>query len=224
MSFTAAKPVTSKQKGVHDRLERIVRNHLHSVYQKPIAPHNQSAFDLLYHQWQENGSPKLILDSGCGTGESSRYLAEAYPQHLVIGIDQSIKRLQNSKNISLAQNCLLIHTECSDFWRLAKLARWHFDKHYLLYPNPYPKTKHIQRRWHGHPVFGDLLAISQKMTLRTNWKIYAQEFQYGVRLAKSEGVAIEQSILQSISPQKSITAFERKYLLSGHTLWQVTSF
>jgi tRNA G46 methylase TrmB len=221
MSFTPAKPVTSPQQGIHDNLEKIVIKHLSSTSLKPIAAHNQTAFEQSHQWWQTKGKPKVILDSACGTGESSRYLANRYPDHLVIGLDQSIKRLQNSNNQQLPDNCLLLHCECTDFWRLAEQAQWQFEQHTLLYPNPYPKTKHLQRRWHGEACFSSLLAISKTIALRTNWKIYAEEFHQALHIAKKHGAGLAKITLQQYHPQDTITAFERKYLLSGHDLWQV---
>jgi tRNA G46 methylase TrmB len=40
----------------------------------------------------------IILDSGCGTGRSSIRLGTIYPNHIIIGIDRSIVRLQKGKN------------------------------------------------------------------------------------------------------------------------------
>lgn len=223
MSFTPARPITSPQQGTHDNLEKVVIKHLNSQSRKPIAKHNQVAFEHSYLEWQKRGEPKVILDSACGTGESSRYLAKTYPDHLVIGIDQSIKRLQNSENNTLPNNCLLLHCECTDFWRLAEQAQWQFDQHSLLYPNPYPKPQHLQRRWHGEAAFTSLLNISKNITLRTNWKIYADEFYASLLIAKTHLGILDIITIAEYLPKETITAFERKYHISGHTLWQVSA-
>ena len=183
MSFTPAAPITSPQSGVHENLEKTVKKHLESQCLKPIAPHNKTAFKEAYDWWQQQGKRPAILDSACGTGESSRHLASRYPDHSIIGIDQSIKRLNHSDNDALPSNCLLLRCECMDFLRLAEQAQWFFTLHTLFYPNPYPKPQHLQRRWHGEAAFKSLLAISQTIELRTNWGIYAQEFYSALRLS-----------------------------------------
>jgi tRNA (guanine-N7-)-methyltransferase len=222
MSFTPATPVTSPQHGIHNNLEKVVTKHLHTRSLKPIAAHNQTAFEHAYQWWQDQGNPsQVILDSACGTGESTRYLSQQYPDHWVIGLDQSIKRLQNSQNDRLPVNCLLLHCECTDFWRLAEQAQWRFSKHTLLYPNPYPKTQHLQRRWHGEAAFRSLLNISQTLELRTNWKIYAEEFHQALHIAQATGIALHNMHINAYHPHTTITAFERKYLMSQHELWQV---
>ncbi|MFT5419882.1 MAG: tRNA (guanine-N7-)-methyltransferase [Candidatus Endobugula sp.] len=221
MSFTPAKPITSPQKGINERLETLVIKHLNSQSRKPIADYNQAAFEQSYAYWHAQGKPKLIVDSACGTGESSRHLAAIHPDHLVIGLDQSAKRLQHSSNKQLPTNCLLLRCECTDFWRLAEQAQWQFEYHSLLYPNPYPKPQHLQRRWHGEAAFTSLLAISKKIELRTNWKIYAEEFHQALLIAKANGAHLAHIDIEQYQAETSITAFERKYIMSGHALWRV---
>lgn len=221
MSFTPARPVTSPQSGVHDNLEKVVLKHFASQSLKPIAEHNLIAFEQAYQWWQDKGEPKVMLDSACGTGESSRYLATHYPNHLVIGLDQSVKRLNNSQNQDLPENCLLLHCECTDFWRLAHKRQWQFEKHTLFYPNPYPKTRHLQRRWHGDAAFSSLLAISKQIELRSNWKIYVEEFCQALHIAQAHQPSLNNIHMQQYYPDTTMTAFERKYLLSEHALWQV---
>jgi tRNA (guanine-N7-)-methyltransferase len=221
MSFTPANPVTSPQTSIHINLEKTVTKHFASTSQKPIAEHNQEAFSVAHERWQQMGQPAAILDSACGTGESSRYLATTHPNHFIIGIDQSIKRLDNSNNQQLPENCLLLRSECTDFWRLAEQAQWHFAKHTLLYPNPYPKPKHLQRRWHGDAAWPSLLAISDEIELRTNWKIYAEEFHQALLQSEQLRPRFSSIHLNQYIAENPITAFERKYLMSQHPLWQV---
>ena len=213
MSFTPSKIITSPQQGIHANLEQLVSKHLAHAYRKPIADYNQRAFNSARDYWNKLGQPSVILDSACGTAESTRFLSVQYKHSLIIGLDQSAKRLANSENKNLTDNAILLRCDCTDFWRLAQQAKWVFEKHYLLYPNPYPKPPHLQRRWHGHPAFPNLLAISQQVELRTNWRLYAEEFAAALRIA---GHAVT---LNQHHSNIAITAFERKYQLSGHDLW-----
>ena len=215
MSFTPAKTIASPQADTHKNLKSIVTKHLNTEFKKPIAAYSQIAFDSFYLRWLELDKPKIILDSACGTGESTRFLADQHPQYLVVGLDQSAKRLLNDGNKKLADNGLLLRCDCTDFWRLAEKSQIRFEKHFLLYPNPWPKTEHFQRRWQGHPTLPSLLVISDATELRTNWKIYAQEFYEALSIAG------QASTLSRFEPAVPITAFERKYTLSGHELWQV---
>ncbi|MEO0442420.1 MAG: SAM-dependent methyltransferase [Pseudomonadota bacterium] len=213
--FTPSKKIDSPQHSPHKGLVDIVDKHNTTVFLKPISAYTQSAFERAYEYWIKSGRPNVILDSACGTGESSRYFSEICPDYLVIGVDQSLARLQNSANGDLAENCLLLRCDCTDFWRLSRQSQWFFKKHVLLYPNPWPKGKHLQRRWHGHPAFPDLVAVSESIELRSNWKMYALEFANALRQLGRD------SVCQAFAAEHPITAFERKYKRSGHELWQV---
>ena len=63
-------------------------------------------------------------------------------------------------SVQLMSNAILLRAELSDFFTLvAYESDWVVHSHYLLYPNPYPKGKHLKRRWHGHPIFPVMLSI-----------------------------------------------------------------
>jgi len=65
----------------------------------------------------------------------------------------------------LKPNAILLRAELSDLFTLiSSKSDWIVHSHYLLYPNPYPKSKHLQRRWHGHPIFPVILALGGKLT------------------------------------------------------------
>lgn len=208
-----SRPVTSSQSGCHSALEATVKRHLEHPFRKPVVPHNQRAFDRAAN-WRDDRP--LILDSFCGTAESTIHLALAHPQHQVIGIDKSAHRLQRPPG-SVPENALLIRADVDDFWRLAQTADWRPDKHFLLYPNPWPKPGHLQRRVHGSPLFPFLLRLGGALELRSNWRLYLDEFAMAVALAGGSA-EVETFDLREIDD--AITAFERKYALSGQTLYR----
>ena len=88
-------------------------------------------------------------------------------------------------------------------------------RHCIFYPNPWPKAEHLGRRWHGHPRFADLLRLGGRLELRTNWPVYAQEFAHALQVA---GHAATLGVVAAPEAEP-ISPFERKYALSGHTLW-----
>lgn len=206
--------VISQQQGVHDRLEEVVERHRSHAFCKPIAVFNQQAFEQAGELWQKHGGA-LILDSGCGVGASTRNLARQFPEHFVIGVDRSDHRLQRQWG-ALPNNACLIRADLVDFWRLALAAGWQPDYHYLLYPNPCPKKKDFKLRWHGHPVFADLVALGGLLECRSNWKLYLLEMQQALSLF---GVHAQLEPLQVAD--NPMTPFERKYAQSGHELWSL---
>lgn len=209
-------PISSAQQAPHKNLQRIVSRHQQTQYKNIIPDYAQSVFAAVNAIIQA-GDKRIILDSGCGTGESSYKLAAQYQNHWVVAIDKSRHRLQRSYTHGmLPDNLLFVQCDLIYFWSLALDAQWTIDRHYLLYPNPWPKAGHLQRRWHGHPIFPTLVTLSQHISLRTNWQVYAQEFALSLQLFLNEQVVVE--LLKITSP---LTAFERKYQQSGHSLYSV---
>jgi tRNA G46 methylase TrmB len=137
----------------------------------------------------------------------------------VIGVDRSFKRLARS-GVSSAlfgrDNYILLRAELASFWRLLLMGGRTPERHFLLYPNPWPKPGHVSRRWHGHPVFPVLLALGGEIEMRCNWKVYAEEFARAAGLATHAVLGIEK-----ITPEIGITPFERKYHERGQQLYSV---
>lgn len=211
--------VQSSQTGLHPNLEQVVSAHLQHCWRKPVAGHTRQAFAHACQWREEQGkAAPLILDSGCGTGRSSVRLANASPDALVIGLDQSASRLQTSLEEPLPANLLLLRAEAADFWRLALSERWRLAAHYLLYPNPWPKPAHLRRRWHGHPVFPVLLALGGRLELRSNWRLYVEEFAAALAVAGHNGACIP--LPRTGTP---LSDFEGKYAVSGHSLYHLVT-
>jgi len=209
--------VTSNQPGLHKNLDDTVRKHIHSEYKKPIQQHNLLAFEQLQEKIYNQNFSSLILDSCCGTGKSTMTLAKNNPDSLIIGIDQSFKRLNKQlDDVIQPDNCLLLQANCEDIWRLCDAHNIHFAAHYILYPNPWPKSVHLGRRWHGHPVFPYLAKISDKTIVRSNWRLYLEEFQQAWCLLTEQSSEI--CPLKINSP---LTLFEKKFAESGQVLYEL---
>ncbi|AIA73785.1 tRNA (guanine(46)-N(7))-methyltransferase TrmB [Vreelandella alkaliphila] len=210
-----SRPVVSNQPGPHHDVARRVARALENPLRKPIAAHTQKAFEDA-HTWLQKQQAPLILDAGCGVGLSTRRLAEQFPAHAVIGVDRSEDRLSRDHG-ELPANALLVRADLVDFWRLAEQEKWAPERHFLLYPNPYPKAAHLKMRWHGHPVFPTLLALGGHLEVRSNWQLYVEEFALATAL-----VTGKQATIAALVPNGSyLTPFEAKYDQSGQTLWQL---
>jgi len=225
-SGQTSRRITDAQQGIHKNLERVVQKHFLKPHQKPIAEHTQLAFDAIKStvvKYLANDKP-LIFDSCCGTAMSTAIIAKKNPGALVIGIDRSAVRLAKEYNKEKPKNVLLVQAECADFWSLAQKEGWKLDKHFILYPNPYPKSKHLKRRWHGHPAFPLLFLLGGELTLRTNWKVYADEFCTAVGLgldSVTDGVLSKpKGYVELIQSGEPLSLFEKKYAESGQSLYQ----
>ncbi|MBQ3719462.1 MAG: methyltransferase domain-containing protein [Fibrobacter sp.] len=243
--MSGARAVTTNQPDIYDKLEEVVRKYASTEYLRPIADHTRIAFaeaeKFVLNFYESAGNErdiadhiayKVILDSGCGTGESTLNIAIANPDVPVIGIDKSAARLTKAGgaglngaaglNCAAPRNAFLVRAELLDFWRLAlgkvKAGQWHIPYHALYYPNPWPKQSEATRRFHLHPIFPTLLQLGDTLELRTNWELYAREFAEAARIATPD-CSISR---EAFEPERPITAFERKYKEARQQLWRVT--
>ncbi|MCW8865444.1 MAG: SAM-dependent methyltransferase [Colwellia sp.] len=222
-----SKAIVTNQSGIHEKLDEVVKKHLQHPFQKPFQAHTEQAFTAMDLHVQaflaEHPSGEIILDACCGVGQSTRILAEQNPHALVIGVDKSDSRInRNVEGFSTedgyqAQNYHLVRADLNDFYRLVKAANWPVTKHYILYPNPWPKSKHLQRRWHGSAVFPQMTSIGETLILRSNWPLYLQEFQQAAKQVKLTGELCELPV-----SEQPLTPFEAKYQASGQVCWQLT--
>lgn len=190
----------------------MVQRHLQSRFRATASDHNLQAYAALRAALKDFNDT-LILDSFCGTGHSSCEIARRHPQALVVGIDKSASRLSKHPEPA-AENCLLLRADCEPIWQLLARDGIKLARHYLLYPNPWPKSQHLKRRIHGHPCFADLLQLGGALELRSNWQLYVEEFGVAMGIGGAAG-----AISQVPADEEPLSLFERKYRDSGHTLW-----
>jgi tRNA G46 methylase TrmB len=216
--------ITSSQHQVHPRLEEVVKRHLETTWRGDMHQPSVEAFRKLVEMIGDDNQKQIIFDSGCGTGETTRDIARVFPECLVIGIDRSEKRLgrlcggdwPTETNLWSENNAIWVRAELTTFWRIALAANWRLHKHFVLYPNPYPKPGQLKRRWHAHPVFPVLLALGGQLDLRSNWLLYMQEFAEAVNLATGSNPDITTMGESNIS-----SPFEEKYRRSDHQLYRL---
>lgn len=202
---------------MHEHLAQQVSRHAASVFRKPFTDYSRHAFETSMAAWRANGCKPLVLDAGCGVGLSTLHLAQQFPDHFVIGVDQSADRLARQVHWpgALPDNCLRIRADLVDYWRLLRDAGIGLARHYLLYPNPWPKKQHLGRRWHGHPVFPTIVALGGLLECRSNWRIYVEECAAALTQLTALDVPVEALVVQH-----PLTPFEEKYRASSHSLWR----
>lgn len=234
-----SRSVSTNQPGTHEKLPELVERYLNSSTQKPIQKHTENALQMVV-EWLKNfDKPSIILDSCCGIGESTWRLAKQHPESVVIGVDKSFARVQkhgqqpeyreydqqehnplnkqpdDHESFLAKDNYCVVRADVIDFWRLIQPLGWDIQKHFIFYPNPYPKSAQLQRRWHASPSFKDILNIGGEITVRSNWKIYIDEFSIALKVANKSPVTV------NVKQTEPFTPFERKYWNSGQQSWQV---
>lgn len=211
--------VTTNQSGIHDDLELIVSKHS-LIYQRPIADFSKETFNDI--QKRSKGK-KIIFDFGCGVGESTYKLALRNPQCFVVGIDKSISRLdrKNSFKQEVVENMLLVRGELLDLIYLIYTAYKSQDVQihalYFLYPNPWPKKIHVKRRFHANPIAPFIYSIGVPIILRSNWRLYLEEFSFVSSLYKREP-----QMIKTLEIDHALTPFERKYTDSAQEVYELT--
>lgn len=215
----SAGKVSSSQKSIHPGLMRMVSRHMSRPWRQPIHQATLAAWYRLKLESGFSADSRFILDSGCGTGASTRFLANLHPDLKVLGVDQSDSRL--SKNgvrdgLLIKGNLILLRAELSSLWRLLLAEGYQPEYHYLLYPNPWPKPEHLKRRWHAHPVFPHMLALGGQVEMRCNWDIYAREFAYAASQVCGQEINVQPYVAEA-----PVSLFEEKYQQRGHALYSV---
>lgn len=182
---------------------------------------------------------RVVLDSGCGTGESTR--ARVGPGRWILGLDKSLARMQRgasqglevpiwregrapnagAMDLAIRAGGVLVRGELAELVGMLFLGGRVVQQLDFLYPNPWPKSQHFGRRWYGHPIWPYALAVSQELQLRTNWEIYAQEFVYALGLWVPQGADQGRCESLEVQPGQGLTAFEEKYVRAGHPLYRV---
>ena len=128
-----ARSVTSNQIDIYKNLEAVVRKYAATTFLRPVADHTREAFERacdFVRGFNAADCAELVLDSGCGTGESTIHLARKFPNVPVIGVDKSAERLTKAGNDhqlkqavagsqELPPNVFWVRAELLDFWRLA---------------------------------------------------------------------------------------------------------
>lgn len=211
--------VSSGQTDIHPRLHELTQKHLLHRWKQPLHAPTVDAWMRLKNEHGLMSSDRFILDSGCGTGASSIQLAELNPDCKVLGVDQSVSRLTTNGILNgfyTNNNLILMRAELSSLWRLMLAEGYQPQFHYLLYPNPWPKSSQVKRRWHAHPVFPDLLSLGCDLELRCNWDIYAKEFAAAAGQLCNRDFAVRR-----FTGAANSTPFEQKYLARSQPLFTV---
>lgn len=209
--------IHSTQTEPHRDLLPLLDKYRRSAFQKPIAAHTLAAFEHAAQLVQAAGMP-VILDSCCGVGMSTVQLAREFRKHFILGLDKSAARIakHHAYRDATLSNYALVRAEVIDFWRLAAQHEWQVARHYLLYPNPWPKITALKKRFHAHPVFLDLIKLGDYFELRSNWQIYLREFEAAFFHCTGTHGALE-----NFAPATPLTPFEKKYLRAGHELYRL---
>ncbi|MES1198920.1 MAG: tRNA (guanosine(46)-N7)-methyltransferase TrmB [Pseudomonadota bacterium] len=119
----------------------------------------------------------LVFEIGFGGGEHLVAQAQAHPDYRFIGVEPFLNGVGSClRHIeeSGAQNIRLHHGDARDV--LARLPDASLDRIYILFPDPWPKTRHWKRRLIQADFIAELARVLKAdgaVRFATDWKNYA---------------------------------------------------
>ncbi len=173
----------------------------------------------------ESRTCTVFLELGAGDGQFSETLARGDRDAIVISLEKTVNRfsaMQRRHAIARCSNWTALHAHAVT-WVSAVLPVASIDAIFLMYPNPYLKTRQRNLRWH-HMPFADVMVRSLKrrgrLMVATNTEGYMVEAETvwpgrGLELVSRR--AFLQNDPHAPSPR---TAFEKKYLERGERCFE----
>ena len=166
------------------------------------------------------GSPKkLIADVGFGSGESLLYMADRFNEVNFVGIEvypSGIGSALNQIEQNKLTNLKIIESDVFDLLE-TKVTNETFDAMIFLYPDPWPKRKHLKRRLLSEDFLNllyDKVVIGGLVFCKTDWGDYYTQVKEAVA---SDNGWLREDLTNLPEYLKSLpqTKYERKALIEG---------
>ena len=166
----------------------------------------------------------LDLEIGAGGGLHAVRYCQQNPTRTLLAVEKTHTRFAKLENRKLGhpelRNLHTIHADAVAFV-CHYLPTASLERIFLLYPNPYPKPKQANLRWHNRPFLGQLLKTLKpggRLTLATNIQSYADEA--AARMVDTWKLDLQE--FRKVDPAAvPRTHFEKKYLARNETCWNL---
>ena len=163
----------------------------------------------------------IDLEIGAGTGDFAIQYAQNHPERYLIAIERTTNKFTKFKNkLADVQNLLALHADARSVV-VHCIPPDSLERIFLLYPNPYPKKKQSNQRWHNMPFFDFLLTRLKsqgELLMATNIEDYFMDYKSALPQKSGLEIIEAQAISSETVPR---TAFEKKYLLRDEKCWNV---
>jgi tRNA (guanine-N7-)-methyltransferase len=164
------------------------------------------------------------LEIGCGVGLHPIRYGQAHPDRRLIAIEHTSEKFGKFARRLLSHpeitNVIPVHADAIS-WVTHRVPENVLDRVFLLYPNPYPMARDLNKRWHAMPFMEFLLKrlkVGSTLVLASNELFYADEAeQFFSARSNVENVTRRALTLADTPIQLARTHFERKYLERGET-------
>lgn len=170
-----------------------------------------------------NQSISLNIEIGCGVGMHP-LLYSTQSDTPLIAIERTKEKFRKFKNSFIKagapEHILPIHADAINFF-VHFIQDNSVDKIFILYPNPYPKEKQANQRFHHMPFMEKIyssLKCDGELLLVTNIQSYAQEAKDN--FTGNWGFKIKYSKTLKDGDIIPRTHFEKKYLEDKQTCYE----
>jgi tRNA (guanine-N(7)-)-methyltransferase len=169
----------------------------------------------------------LDCEIGCGVGWHPIQYAKANPERSLLAIEHTgakFKRFQHRSFKHALANLRPCHANALS---VIPAALWpeSIDRFFILYPNPNPKAKHANLRWHNMPFMECLLTILKpggSLQIATNERWYWEEAKKV--LLETWGFKIQSQAVVNLDSHPNWnhrSHFEKKYLERGLDIYDL---
>ena len=163
------------------------------------------------------------IEIGAGQGLHAVRYCQANPDRTLLAVERTHTRFARLNNRRLRHPELkgLLPLQSDAMSVIAHyVTNGQLQRVFLLYPNPNPKRKQANLRWHNSPFMGHLHAkmhTGAELHLATNFKWYAEEAKAIMTSVWGFELAMEVELHgDNVEPR---THFEKKYLARGETCY-----
>lgn len=178
-----------------------------------------------WHAWL-HADCEQALEIGFGQGENLVHLAQCYPQRRYLGLEvyrPGIGALLHRLDQHQITNVRVCCADASEV--MPQLADSRLDLILILFPDPWPKTRHHKRRL-IQPVF--IQALRQKLKIggllhvATDWQDYARSALRDLQQAAGLTNTTVNATGYSQRPEyRTLTRFEQRGQQLGHGVWDI---
>jgi tRNA (guanine-N7-)-methyltransferase len=163
----------------------------------------------------------VVLEIGSGTGEVTAALAAADPDRDVLAVEVHTPGVANLLRLAESEQLTNVRVAEGDAFVVLRdmLAPASLDEVRVLFPDPWPKSRHHKRRL-VQPAFVELVASrlrpGGRLHVATDWPHYAEQVLDAVSASTLEGGPVAR-------PDRPVTRFEQRALVEGRPVVDVVA-
>jgi tRNA G46 methylase TrmB len=167
----------------------------------------------------------IDVEIGAGQGLHAIKYCTENPNRTLLAIERTHEKFAKLEGRANSHphliNLVPVHGDAVA-WFTHHLNICQVERVFLLYPNPYPKSKHANQRWHNSSFVSMLLtrlAANGELILATNLDWYATEAEE--QFTRGWNLPLVQKKILNTKIHIARTHFERKYLERGESCFNL---